>query len=154
MTSRRQGEWQLCQSEVKGLCFSLTLLLLMWHRTLRNTWAFISRHSALSHIVKNSKHCSKRPQVEISSVLQKKIKVVGFLSSPTKMKERSIVSSTIRDSLQKFITLHKARLVWGWCKMLVEIELLPRGWPHWVPSMPKNLKKVLISQIQLLHFWK
>ena len=53
---------------------------------------------------------------------------------------------TLRDSLQKFITLHKARSVylWGWCRMLVEIELLPRGWPHGVPSMPKNLKKVQI----------
>ena len=51
---------------------------------------------------------------------------------------------TLRDSLQKFITLHKARSVylWGWCRMLVEIELLPWGWPHGVPSMPKNLKKV------------
>ena len=28
--------------------------------------------------------------------------------------------------------------------MLVEIELLPQGWPNWVPSMPKNLKKVQI----------
>ena len=28
--------------------------------------------------------------------------------------------------------------------MLVEIELLPRGWPNGVPSMPKNLKKVQI----------
>jgi hypothetical protein len=28
--------------------------------------------------------------------------------------------------------------------MLVEIELLPRGWPHGLPSMPKNLKKVQI----------
>jgi len=26
--------------------------------------------------------------------------------------------------------------------MLVEIELLPRGWTPGVPSMPKNLKKV------------
>ena len=53
---------------------------------------------------------------------------------------------TLRDSLQKFITLHKARSVylWGWCRMLVEIELLPWGWPHGVPSMPKNLKKVQI----------
>ena len=53
---------------------------------------------------------------------------------------------TLRDSLQKFITLHKARSVylWGWCRMLVEIELLPRGWPHGVPSFAKNLKKVHI----------
>ena len=53
---------------------------------------------------------------------------------------------TLRDSLQKFITLHKARSVnlWGWCRMLVEIELLSRGWPHGVPWMPKNLKKVHI----------
>ena len=28
--------------------------------------------------------------------------------------------------------------------MLVEIELLPWGRPHGVPSMPKNLKKVQI----------
>ena len=51
-----------------------------------------------------------------------------------------------RDSLQKFITLHKARslYLWGWCRMVVEIELLPRGWPNGVPSMPKNLKKVQI----------
>ena len=34
---------------------------------------------------------------------------------------------TLRDSLQKLTTLHKARSVylWGWCRMLVEIELLP-----------------------------
>ena len=43
---------------------------------------------------------------------------------------------TLRDSLQKFITLHKAKLV--------EIELLPWGWPHRVPGMPKILKKVQI----------
>ena len=54
--------------------------------------------------------------------------------------------NTLRYSLQKFITLHKATSVylWGWCRMLVEIELLPRGWPNGVPSMPKNLKKVQI----------
>ena len=53
---------------------------------------------------------------------------------------------TLRDSLQKFITLHKARSVypWGLCRKLVEIELMPQGWPHGVPSMPKNLKKVQI----------
>ena len=53
---------------------------------------------------------------------------------------------TLRDSLQKFIALHKARSVylWGWCRMLVEIKLLPWGWPNGVPSMPKNLKKVQI----------
>ena len=28
--------------------------------------------------------------------------------------------------------------------MPLEIELLPRGWPHRVPSMPKNLEKVQI----------
>ena len=28
--------------------------------------------------------------------------------------------------------------------MLVEIELLPWGWSHGVPSMPNNLKKVQI----------
>ena len=28
--------------------------------------------------------------------------------------------------------------------MLVEIELLPWAWPHGIPSMPKNLKKVQI----------
>ena len=50
---------------------------------------------------------------------------------------------SLRDYLQKFFTLHKARSVylWVWCRMLVEIELLPRGWPNGVPSMPKNLNK-------------
>ena len=28
--------------------------------------------------------------------------------------------------------------------MLVEIELLPQEWPHGVPSMPNNFKKVQI----------
>ena len=53
---------------------------------------------------------------------------------------------SLRDSLQKFITLHKSKSVylWGWCRMLVEIDLLPWGWPHAVSSMPKNLKKVQI----------
>ena len=34
--------------------------------------------------------------------------------------------------------------------MLVEIELLPRGLPHGVPSMPKNLKKVQIYPNQII----
>ena len=54
------------------------------------------------------------------------------------------IENTLRDSLQKLITLYKARSVylWGWCKTLVEIEVLPQGCPYGVTIMPKNLKKV------------
>ena len=54
---------------------------------------------------------------------------------------------TLRDSLQKFITLHKARSVylWRWCRMLVEIELLPWGWHQGGPSMPKNLQSNFVT---------
>jgi hypothetical protein len=58
--------------------------------------------------------------------------------------------------LQKFITLHKARLVyfWGWCRMLVEIALLPQGCSTGSQVCPSNLKRLRTTPTQLLHFWK
>ena len=50
---------------------------------------------------------------------------------------------TLRDSLQKCITLHKARSLYlrGWCRMLVEIELLPWGDPKGSQVCPRTLKR-------------
>ena len=76
--------------------------------------------------------------------------VVSF-SNRNSDKQREI---TLRDSLQKFITLHKARLDIFWCRMLVEIELLPGGDPTRSQVCPRILKRFRSTPTQLLHFWK
>ena len=43
-----------------------------------------------------------------------------------------------------FMPKSEKHLFFSWPPMPLEIELLPRGWPHRVPSMPKNLEKVQI----------
>jgi hypothetical protein len=115
-------------------------------------------------------------QLEINHVIQQptakqKYKFWLVISKAPVQRE-----NRLRDSLGKFISLHKARAAYCWevgadtklypdlalgnslclcrCKpksekkiffswhpMPLKIELLPRGRPHGVPSMPNNLER-------------